>query len=137
MMLWRYSRLMIWQMSHAWYGELIRTKLIEAVGAEYASELEIFYPQENPNTLPNNIEFNIRVKDVLKKANGPFLKQAMGSNSFVISKEKSETGAPIHCNDIHLPMSLPNLWYHNHLRSKELNITGVSIPGDAYGFSRS
>lgn len=122
-------RFMIWQLSHAWYGEMIRAKLIEAVGPEHAAELEIHYPEGNPNTLPKGLEFNKYMKGVLKKAKDPLLKQSMGSNSWVISKEKSSTGSPILSNDMHLPMSLPALWYLNHLRGKDINVTGVSIPG--------
>ncbi len=123
-------RLMIWQLSHAWYGELIRAQLIEAVGAEHAAELEINYPEGNPNTLHNDIEFNVyNLKGVLEKAKGPFVSQSMGSNSWVISKEKSTTGKPILANDMHLAMSLPSLWYLNHLRSNSINVSGVSVPG--------
>ncbi len=122
------SRLMIWQLSHAWYGEIIRTKLIEAVGEEHAADLEITY-SDNPITLPNGIEFNMIVNGELKKVKGPFTDRSMGSNSWVISGKLTDTGKPILSNDMHLPMSLPSLWYQIHLRSKETNVTGVSIPG--------
>ena len=120
---------MIWQLSHAWYGEIIRTQLIEAVGEEHAMELEIHYPKENPLTLAKDIEFNVFKAGKLKKASGPFIKKSMGSNSWVISAEKSATGYPIMSNDMHLAATLPSLWYSNHLRSKDINVTGVSIPG--------
>ena len=55
-----FSRVMIWQLSHAWYGELLRAWMIEKVGAEHAAELEIDYPTLNPVTLPDGIEFNVR-----------------------------------------------------------------------------
>jgi acyl-homoserine lactone acylase PvdQ len=39
-----WSRVMIWQLSHAWYGEILRAKLIEAVGLERAAAWEIHHP---------------------------------------------------------------------------------------------
>jgi len=123
------SHMMLWQLSHAWYGETIRSQMIDAVGDEHAAELEIQYTPDNPIQLPEGIEFNKLVKGSLKKASGPFLKNSQGSNGWVISAEKSATGSPILCNDMHLALTLPSIWYHNHLRSKDLNVTGVSIPG--------
>src|SRR3990170_3953558 len=55
-----FSRVMIWQLSHAWYGELLRAWMVEKVGARHAAELEIEYPRLNPLTLPEGIEFNVR-----------------------------------------------------------------------------
>ena len=46
---WPFARVMIWQLSHAWYGEIVRAQLIEAVGEEHAAELEIHYPDLNPH----------------------------------------------------------------------------------------
>ncbi len=71
-----FSRVMIWQLSHAWYGELIRSRIIEKVGPDAAAELEIQYPAGNPNTLPAGIEFNNLDPDgKLNRIGGPFLKR--------------------------------------------------------------
>ncbi|MFV2015883.1 MAG: penicillin acylase family protein, partial [Candidatus Heimdallarchaeota archaeon] len=126
-----FMRLMIFQLSHAWYGEVIRAKLIEAVGEENAAKLEIHYPLDNPSVLPETeIEFNkIDKTGKLRKVQGPFIKQSMGSNSWVISADKSATGSPILCNDMHLQLSTPSIWYKMHLKSNNINSTGVSLPG--------
>ncbi|MCE7736085.1 MAG: penicillin acylase family protein, partial [Candidatus Heimdallarchaeota archaeon] len=126
-----FMRLMIFNLSHAWYGEVIRAKLIEAVGEENASKLEIHYPEGNPSILPETeIEFNkIDKAGKLRKAQGPFIKQSMGSNAWAISAEKSATGSPILCNDMHLQLSTPSIWYKIHLKSNNINSTGVSLPG--------
>jgi penicillin amidase len=57
-----------------------------------------------------------------------------GSNAWAVAASRSRTGAPILCNDPHLRMSLPSLWYLMHLRSDEpaarnLEVWGASIPG--------
>jgi penicillin amidase len=123
------SRMITWQMSSGWYSETIRSQLIDAVGEDHAALLDIHYHPENPVELPEGIEFNKIVKGKLKKATGPFLSNAMGSNAWAISKERSATGTPILCNDMHLPLRLPSVWYSNHLRSKDTNVSGVSFPG--------
>ncbi|MFW9996725.1 MAG: penicillin acylase family protein, partial [Candidatus Odinarchaeota archaeon] len=125
-----FSRVMIWQLSHAWYGEIVRAKLVEAVGAERAAELEIHYPEKNPITLPEGIEFNkLSAKGLIKQATGPFLDQGKGSNTWTVSGEKSVTGKPFLCNDMHLQLMMPSLWYECHLSAGDYNVTGVTLPG--------
>jgi penicillin amidase len=125
-----FSRVMLWQLSHAWYGELLRAWMIEKVGAEHAAELEIQYPRLNPVTLPDGIEFNVRsAKGALRAARGPFLQRAMGSNAWTIAGSRTTTGKPFLCNDMHLALSLPGLWYEIQLTAGALQVGGVSPPG--------
>ena len=124
------SRIMIWQLSHAWYGEIVRAQMIEAVGAEHAAELEIHYPTGNPATLPSGIEFNrLSADGSLLAARGPFLQQGMGSNAWPVSGSRTATGKPYLCNDMHLPLGMPALWYLIHMVSGNYQVTGVSLPG--------
>jgi penicillin amidase len=124
------SRIMIWQLSHAWYGAIVRAQMIEAVGAEHATELEIHYPTKNPVTLPVGIEFNrIGTDGSLIPAKGPFLQQSMGSNAWTVSGSRTITGKPFLCNDMHLPLGMPCLWYLIHLVSGGYQVTGASLPG--------
>lgn len=125
-----FTRIMLWQLSHAWYGEIIRAQIIQTVGAEHAAELEIHYPRNNPLTLPKGIEFNRLDPDgSLRKAEGPFLDRGNGSNAWAVSGQRSVTDHPILCNDMHLPVVLPSLWYELHLSAGDLNVTGVTLPG--------
>ncbi len=52
-----------------------------------------------------------------------------GSNNFAVSGSLSETGYPILANDPHLNLTLPSIWYENHLISPEMNAYGVSLLG--------
>lgn len=125
-----FSRVMIWQLSHAWYGELLRAWMIEKVGAEHAAELEIDYPRLNPVTLPDGIEFNVRsARGALHASRGPFLTRSMGSNAWTVAGERTTTGKPYLCNDMHLALGLPGLWYEIQLRAGDLKVGGVSLPG--------
>lgn len=125
-----FSRVMLWQLSHAWYGEIVRAQLIEAVGEGHAAELDIQYPDANPTTLPDGIEFRrLDPTDVLHRMNGPFLDRGKGSNAWSVSPSKSASGNAALCNDMHLSLSMPGLWYANHLHAGEFHVTGVSVPG--------
>jgi len=59
-----------------------------------------------------------------------------GSNAWVISPSRSETGNAILCNDPHLRMTLPSLWYLLHLKAEPTKgqpdgyeVWGASVPG--------
>lgn len=124
-----FSRVMVWELSHAWYGEIVRAQLIEAVGPERARELEVCYPEGNPVTLPAGIEFRRLSPDLGMKGTRGFLDQGLGSNAWVTGGAKSDTGAPYLCNDMHLPVAMPSLWYLVHLQGGGMHVSGVSVPG--------
>lgn len=63
-----------------------------------------------------------------------------GSNNWVLAGSKTQSGAPILCNDPHLELSLPSIWYEMQLRGPNSNTYGVSLPGSPYviiGFNDS
>lgn len=53
----------------------------------------------------------------------------LGSNNWAVNAQKSTSGNPILCNDPHLALSLPSIWYEVQLSSNTTNVYGVSIPG--------
>jgi penicillin G amidase len=52
-----------------------------------------------------------------------------GSNNWAVSGKKTASGAPILCNDPHLGLNLPSLWYEVQISTPEFNAYGVSFPG--------
>ncbi|MBI5371451.1 MAG: penicillin acylase family protein [Sphingobacteriales bacterium] len=52
-----------------------------------------------------------------------------GSNNWVVAGSKTASGAPILCNDPHLELSLPSIWYEIQLETPGSNAYGVSLPG--------
>ncbi len=52
-----------------------------------------------------------------------------GSNNWAVSGSKTKTGAPILCNDPHLGLNLPSLWYEVQISTPGFNAYGVSFPG--------
>ncbi|MBK7560760.1 MAG: penicillin acylase family protein [Chitinophagaceae bacterium] len=63
-----------------------------------------------------------------------------GSNNWVVAGTKTQSGSPILCNDPHLELSLPSIWYEMQLQTPGSNSYGVSLPGSPYiiiGFNDS
>lgn len=54
---------------------------------------------------------------------------APGSNNWVISGKHTNSGKPLLANDMHLPLTEPNIWYMADLRAPGYHAAGVSLPG--------
>lgn len=52
-----------------------------------------------------------------------------GSNNWAVAASKTKDGAPILCNDPHLGLNLPSLWYEMQLSVPGFNAYGASFPG--------
>jgi len=52
-----------------------------------------------------------------------------GSNNWAVAGSKTASGNPILCNDPHLGLNLPSLWYQIQLNAPGMNVYGVSLPG--------
>jgi penicillin G amidase len=52
-----------------------------------------------------------------------------GSNNWAVAGSKTKSGAPILCNDPHLGLNLPSLWYEMQISTPTFNTYGVSFPG--------
>ena len=55
-----------------------------------------------------------------------------GSNDWVVSGAHTVSGKPLLSNDMHLGHQMPNLWYEAHLKSGNLDVAGVTLPGMPY-----
>jgi penicillin G amidase len=52
-----------------------------------------------------------------------------GSNNWAVSGTRTKSGKPILCNDPHLGLSLPSIWYEIQISTPAFNSYGVSFPG--------
>ena len=52
-----------------------------------------------------------------------------GSNNWAVSGSKTKSGAPILCNDPHLGLNLPSIWYEMQLSVPGFNAYGATFPG--------
>jgi penicillin amidase len=58
----------------------------------------------------------------------------------VVAGIKTQSGSPILCNDPHLELSLPSIWFEMQLSTPNSNVYGASLPGSPFviiGFNDS
>src|ERR1035437_6776410 len=53
----------------------------------------------------------------------------IGSNAFALAGAHTASGAGLLANDMHLSLSVPNIWYRASLEYPAHKITGVTLPG--------
>ncbi len=53
----------------------------------------------------------------------------IGSNNWAVSGSKTASGSPILCNDPHLELNLPSIWFVIHASAPGINTMGASLPG--------
>jgi len=131
--------------------EIARAELIDAVGFEKAAALLPTTPTL-PWSLPQGLDVAGINRDVLalyKKGTEKIRIAAKagdgdgfgdGSNNWVVSGSRTESGMPILANDPHRPIQLPSLRYLVHLHAPGWNVIGAgepALPGVAIGHNES
>ncbi|WP_206335629.1 penicillin acylase family protein [Natronolimnobius sp. AArcel1] len=53
----------------------------------------------------------------------------VGSNSWVVGGEHTESGVPIVAYDPHLSLMTPPLWYEQHVETPRVSVRGATFPG--------
>ncbi len=80
-------------------------------------------------------ETNTKTSASTKQPNGlyaniiPKPEDLNGSNNWAVNGTKTKTGKPVLCNDPHLQLMLPSIWYEMHLVSPSMNVYGATLPG--------
>ena len=68
----------------------------------------------------------------------PKITDITGSNNWAVSGSKTASGAPILCNDPHLRLTLPSIWFEMQLYTPTMNAYGATfpcIPGVVIGYN--
>jgi len=109
------------------------------------SDFDNMYPDRNDSidpVIPKGTAFNKPVKNAVLPTDSSLKEIAAmldfredkpdpdnGSNNWAVGGSKTRSGAPILCNDPHLGLSLPSLWYEVQLHTPNMNVYGASLPG--------
>ena len=138
-----FSRLMAWELSLAWDTELLAGELANQLGVGKALQLLAdYWPREWPSiveTPPELFRQFRAVENQLHALLGGFV-LPQGSNNWVVSGKKSETGKPLLANDPHLLLTNPSRWYMIHLIAPGVDVAGFTLPGSpavVIGFNRA
>ena len=135
--------------------DLALTKILNKYGEEVTDQLFRGYTPLQSPIIPAETPFKFKKLDIPKvpdEITYPEVNDSsitvlpdeydtgLGSNNWAISAEKSKTGYPILCNDPHLGLKLPSIWFEIQLVAPKLNVYGVSLPGAPgviIGFNRN
>lgn len=114
------------------------TKMVRTLPKEYLEVLSIqtlpshhFIPTNYPDSLFSSHEDKSSLLSMLEKLPTPLLE---GSNGWVISGSKTESGKVISANDTHIGFSSPSVWYEAHLEYPGHSFYGYHLAGLPFGF---
>ncbi|MGD6993431.1 penicillin acylase family protein [Sutcliffiella horikoshii] len=128
------GKYMAFDLGGHWEGQAFRHHLIQNFPEDKALELFPSYPEDGPSIIQAVKDSTIDIGESFAGAVIPH--EFNGSNNWVVSGEKTESGFPLLADDPHLGLATPSIWYETHLQSPELNVSGVifaGIPGIILG----
>jgi penicillin amidase len=118
-------------LSGNWAAELLRAKVVEAVGPETARRLGVLTADLTGDVLDGVLRAAGAepavpgVADLLQHGSDV----AKGSNCWVAGATRTAGGAPLLACDPHMTLQIPSLWFENHLVAGGFAVTGASLPG--------
>jgi penicillin amidase len=131
-----YAKLMAWNLGGNRDAELMRAQLVAELGEPALNFLVPGYSDEAPVIVETASNASL---DSIPAAFTEFRPLGMGygigSNNWVISGDRTETGMPILANDPHLGIQMPSIWYEIGLHCEPVgpecpyNVVGASFPG--------
>lgn len=153
-------RLMAWELNLSWYTDVMFGRIVRKFGAETAADYFPDYPEDGPFIVRSqsavqkkdsagtgkerekqpSAKFKATDGDVTsgffdlnKDFRKKFFSEAVhvGSNSWVVSGSRTESGKPMLANDPHLALQTPAKWYEVSLYNGErrINLSGFTLPG--------
>lgn len=124
------------------YYDLAATNSLQIFGRE---TFDFLYPETNPKESPiiprgtvwsnDSTQLlledtsNVLIGELLPYPDLPMSDEWVGSNNWAVAGSKTANGNPILCNDPHLQMTLPAIWYELQIHTPDFNVYGVSLPG--------
>lgn len=117
------------------YTDLLMWELVNKVGLEMADTAIPGYPNDARTIIPSG-QYNVAALsktvyplDALERTI-PFLSPgADASNGWAVSGTRTATGFPILCQDPHLGLTAPSIWYEMHIKAEDIDAAGVTFAG--------
>ncbi|WP_422122175.1 penicillin acylase family protein [Planococcus sp. X10-3] len=121
------GKFMAYDLGGNWSSLAVRHWALGEFPEDKAKELFIEYPEDARSVIEANIDQQVQVAGEFDASLVP--NEFNGSNNWVVSGDKTESGMPILADDPHLGLSTPSIWYQMHLKSPEQNVSGVIFAG--------
>lgn len=111
-----------------------RTPIVQKFLTPAFGKWSVPYEQEDLQmslTIPGPDELDVRNENYQFDNLTPFYDNQIvsASNGFAVSPFKTIGNSPLLAGDPHLGLMAPNIWYRVQMRTKNLQLTGVSLPG--------
>ena len=134
-----WDSLVAYKVRHIFMGtfesKLWRARMVSKLGPERAAKLFPGYQPGQLLILPPGEVYSGPLEDGLEELSQGaaalnYLKETDGgSNSWVISGERTASGKPLLAGDSHRGLDTPSVYYQNHLACPDFDVTGLSFPG--------
>ena len=149
-----WGKVMAYNLSGNYEGELLRAALVGKLGEAKARELTPAYPATGPFIIPPEAkEYKSHIPNppapiTVLTIGAPDLTEIaeihaslslrtpdVGSNNWVVGGAKTATGKPLLANDPHLGIQMPSIWYEMGLHCVPqnedcpYNVVGYTFPG--------
>ncbi len=123
-------KMMAWDLGHNWRDELLRMRLSKTLPLARIHEFLPPYPGEPVPVIADLKElYGTLERDAVRLAQMIPDNAGLGSNNWVVSGTRSETGKPLLANDPHLGLTAPPVWYFAQLSAPGINVIGATLPG--------
>ena len=126
------ARLFAWSQDSGWQAELLRARLVRAVGPERAGELDPTTAGA-PGVLATLSGLAAVEEPLLLESLGPEWPWAsaagVGGDSWAVAGVRAEGGRPILAAASHTPVEMPSPWYEMHLIGGRYDVVGATLPG--------
>jgi penicillin G amidase len=132
-----WAKVMAWDLGGNMNNELLRARLVTRVGEPGLAALWPSYPQQHPVIVSYPLS-DATLEAVPEIAHQDFLfgkGEGIGSNSWVIAGNRTDTGMAYLANDPHLGIQMPAIWYEMGLHCVPLtavcpyDVVGATFPG--------
>lgn len=130
-----WQTMMAWDLGGNWSQELLRMRLAQRLSLDQINEFLPPYPgdpvqkTQDYTKLYRQLAGTTQQLAAVAQVAPPSYVDGMGSNNWVLSGARTESGKPLLANDPHLGLTAPALWYFAHLSAPGLNVIGATLPG--------
>lgn len=115
--------------ARAFFGDSLFTELYPEYNPQQSPIIPKGTPWDFDPLLPDDAANGEAPIGMLPYESMPMSPPFIGSNNWAVAGNKTATGNPILCNDPHLDLTLPAIWYELQIHTPDINAYGVSAPG--------
>ena len=124
------GRLLMFSFAANWDSELLRERLLDALGADRAALLDPAYgvhrATHTGHPYPGSAE---RLLHAYRSAQRLGLPAGAASNAWAVAPDRSASGRPLLAADPHVETRLPGMFHISHLRGGTFDAIGADIAG--------